>query len=102
MDCHIFSVFLEKLGIDYNELMTPRILRIKNMHNTRLFPKGKGAESYRLTGIAALCDWAIMTDSHQSDVSVRGDLSKPPRTVFFPYGRFSTPFLIFLKKSCQK
>ncbi len=34
-------------------------------HSTRLFPKGLGAASYRLTGIAARCDWALLTDSVQ-------------------------------------
>ncbi len=31
-------------------------------HSTRLFPKSKGAHKYKLTGIAARCDWAILTD----------------------------------------
>jgi len=52
------------------------------MHNTRLFPKGRGADSYRLTGIAERCDWAIMTDYANSEVSIRGDVSKQPRTVY--------------------
>lgn len=57
--------------------------KIENIiHNTRLFPKSKGAAHYRLTGIAKRCDWSIMTDQMSSDVSLRGDFLKQPRTVF--------------------
>ena len=52
------------------------------MHNTRLFPKDVGAAAYRLTGIAARCDWVIMTDSKKGDALIRGDLTRQPRTVF--------------------
>lgn len=52
------------------------------MHNTRLFPKNLGAAAYNLTGIAARCDWAIMSDREKNDFYVHGDLSQPPRTVF--------------------
>jgi hypothetical protein len=52
------------------------------MHNTRLFPKYEGADGYRLTGIAARCDWAIMTDSRKGHGLVLGDLTQQPRTVF--------------------
>lgn len=31
-------------------------------HSMRLFPKGKGADKYRLTGIASRCDWVILSD----------------------------------------
>lgn len=52
------------------------------IHNTRLFPKGSGATAYRLTGIAARCDWAIMTDRHEDEACLHGDTSSQPRTVF--------------------
>lgn len=58
------------------------------VHNTRLFPKGKGADSYRLRGIAERCDWAIMTDSPGTEVSLRGDFTKQPRTVFLSLRSF--------------
>ena len=51
------------------------------MHNTRLFPKGLGPGAYRLTGIAARCDWALMTD-RIGEPELRGDSSIQPRTVF--------------------
>lgn len=53
-----------------------------DMHNTRLFPKFTGASSYRLSGIAARCDWAVMTDSGSTEIFIHGDLSRQPRTVF--------------------
>lgn len=59
------------------------------MHNTRLFPKYKGAEAYRPSGIAQRCDWIAMTDTRSfTDTRkngvgfLRGDLSVQPRTVF--------------------
>lgn len=33
------------------------------IHSTRLFPKGKGADAYRVTGIASRCDWVVLTDT---------------------------------------
>lgn len=52
------------------------------MHNLRLFPKGEGVDAYQLSGIAARCDWAIITDDKTRAVSIHGDLSRQPRTVF--------------------
>lgn len=34
-------------------------------HSVRLFPKGRGAHRYEVTGIAARCDWVILTDVKQ-------------------------------------
>ena len=52
--------------------------------STRLFPKNRGANAYQLTGIASRCDWVVLTDGalDKFDVSLRGDLSIQPRTVF--------------------
>ncbi len=50
--------------------------------NTRLFPKRKGVKAYNLTGIAARCDWAIMTDRKTEEGFVKGALDKSPKTVF--------------------
>jgi len=58
------------------------------MHNTRLFPKHRGAAAYRLTGIAERCDWSIMTDLDVNDVVLHGDDSKQPRTVFLSLRSF--------------
>lgn len=52
------------------------------MHSTRLFPKNHGAAAYRLTGLAARCDWVIMADQAKGDFYVHGDLNRSPRTVF--------------------
>lgn len=32
------------------------------VHSTRLFPKYRGADQYRCTGIAARCDWVLLSD----------------------------------------
>jgi len=55
-----------------------------SIHNTRLFPKHRGAIAYRNTGIAARCDWVLMTDggSLMRSADLRGDLSRQPRTVY--------------------
>ena len=33
------------------------------LHSTRLFPKFRGAEAYRISGIAARCDWVVLSDT---------------------------------------
>jgi len=64
--------------------MTSRIVTEIDVQNTRLFPKNRGADAFQLTGIAARCDWAIMTDKTAGifSASLRGDFSRQPRTVF--------------------
>lgn len=32
------------------------------VHSTRLFPVGLGADAYQITGIASRCDWVVLTD----------------------------------------
>lgn len=32
-------------------------------HSTRLFPKHRGSDAYRLTGLAAHCDWVVLSDT---------------------------------------
>ncbi len=59
-----------------------------SMHNTRLFPKHEGAAAYRLTGIAARCDWVLLTDS-LGEPELRGDPSIQPRTVFVSMRSFN-------------
>ncbi len=59
-----------------------------SMHNTRLFPKHEGAAAYRLTGIAARCDWVLVTDS-RGEPELRGDPSIQPRTVFVSMRSFN-------------
>jgi len=59
------------------------------VHNTRLFPKCKGAEAYRPTGIAERCDWIAMTDVRTpGDGFLCGDLAVGPRTVFLSMRSF--------------
>ena len=51
------------------------------MHNTRLFPKNRGAAVYRITGIAARCDWVVVTDT-RGEPQMRRQLASQPRIVF--------------------
>ena len=66
------------------------------VQNTRLFPKNRGAHAYQLTGIAARCDWVLLTDgaSGRLDTCLRGELTRQPKTVFVSLRSFfdSIPF----------
>lgn len=52
--------------------------------STRLFPKGQGADAYRLTGAAARCDWVVLSDNAEPHacLRVRPDAPASPRTIF--------------------
>lgn len=49
---------------------------------TRLFPKGRGAAAYRITGVAARCDWVLLSDNAEPRVALVRQREGPPRTVF--------------------
>lgn len=51
--------------------------------STRLFPKGAGAEAYRLHGVAGRCDWVVLSD-HRAPHAVlaRRVETDAPRHVF--------------------
>lgn len=53
-------------------------------HSTRLFPKNLGADAYQVSGIAARCDWAVLSDK------------KPPQTHFRRLRATAAPRTIFL------
>ncbi len=66
--------------------------------STRLFPKGAGATGYVLGGIAARCDWVLLSDSVAPHVDLRGaDQTDSPRHVFLS---MRSPFLA-LRAFCQ-
>lgn len=52
--------------------------------STRLFPKGQGPDAYRLTGLAARCDWVVLSDpgEHDPPAVLRKNAAGSPRTVF--------------------
>lgn len=53
------------------------------VHSTRLFPKYGGAEAYRLSGIAARCDWVVLSDEQEPRVALRRQVEgNRPRHVF--------------------
>jgi hypothetical protein len=54
------------------------------VHSTRLFPKGSGAEAYRITGIARRCDWVVLSDE------------LPPQTVLVEQRPGISPRHVFL------
>src|SRR6056297_170034 len=52
-------------------------------HQTRLFPKRTGADNTRLSGIAARCDWVLVTDLNRPFtrlIDVTG--TRAPRVIF--------------------
>lgn len=52
-------------------------------HSTRIFPKGTGASGYRLTGMAARCDWALTSDHAKPKVFLRKRAERErPRHVY--------------------
>ena len=52
-------------------------------HSVRLFPKDHGAAAYELTGVAALCDWVVLSDRHPPKIQVRkSGKTGTPRSVF--------------------
>ncbi|MGK7297317.1 MAG: hypothetical protein ACNS61_16090 [Candidatus Wenzhouxiangella sp. M2_3B_020] len=54
----------------------------EQLHSVRLFPKFKGADAYRVTGIAARCDWVVLSDDHPPFVHVRRNGIRDPETIF--------------------
>lgn len=64
------------------ELARPEPDRIVVL-STRLFPKNGGAEAYRLSGIAARCDWVVLSDVQEPRVALRRQVEgNRPRHVF--------------------
>lgn len=53
------------------------------LHSTRLFPKFKGACAYLLSGIAARCDWVLLSDSRPPHIAlVKRVETAAPRHIF--------------------
>ena len=55
--------------------------------STRLFPKGQGADAYRLTGVAARCDWVLLSDTAAPEVALARRVDGPPRSDIAQYQR---------------
>lgn len=56
------------------------------IHSTRLFPKDRGATQYRLTGIAKLCDWIVLSDKTDPQTHlIKRSGSKAPETIFLSF-----------------
>ena len=52
-------------------------------HSIRLFPKHQGADAYRLSGIAKLCDWVITSDSRPPHIHLwKLREAERPKTIF--------------------
>lgn len=52
-------------------------------HSTRLFPKHQGANAYQITGIAAQCDWVLLSDQKVPYTYLHQNRStNSPETVF--------------------
>lgn len=70
-----YRTSLKRAGLDIaryavESLSGPRDLK-RIAHSVRLFPKGKGADAYWLTGVASQCDWAIVSDGRPPHVALR-------------------------------
>lgn len=52
-----------------------------SIHSTRLFPKNQGPDGYQITGIAALCDWQVMSCKDGRCLLRRNGIDNP-RTIF--------------------
>lgn len=53
------------------------------VHSTRLFPWGSGADRYEITGIAARCDWVLLSDNQPPEIHlVKQGSPSSPSTIF--------------------
>ncbi|MBQ4826747.1 hypothetical protein J4729_19695 [Leisingera sp. HS039] len=50
--------------------------------STRLFPKGQGADACRITGLAARCDWVLLSDWQQPQIRLVKQRAGGPRHIF--------------------
>src|SRR5262245_31888673 len=46
-----------------------------DVHSIRLFPKGCGADAYQITGIAARCDYVILSDVRRPEIHVHRNVN---------------------------
>ncbi|MEP4053042.1 MAG: hypothetical protein ABJN22_12435 [Litorimonas sp.] len=54
-----------------------------NVHSTRLFPKNHGADGYKITGIAAKCDWVVLSDLRPPYTHIHKNIpTKKPKSIF--------------------
>ncbi len=51
-------------------------------HSTRLFPVGRGARGYQISGIAELCDWVLLSDLTPPYIWLQTNDVPRPRSVF--------------------
>ncbi|MDY6927537.1 MAG: hypothetical protein SWN10_10620 [Pseudomonadota bacterium] len=51
-------------------------------HQTRLFPKNQGADKYIINGIAARCDWVVLSDLQAPQTALVKRKSHTPKIVF--------------------
>lgn len=51
-------------------------------HQTRLFPKNQGADKYIINGIAARCDWVVLSDMQAPNTALVKRRNQAPKTVF--------------------
>jgi hypothetical protein len=67
--------------------------------STRLFPKWHGAEGYNVTGLAACCDWVVLSDRNRPFTSLRVHPEAPasPRTVFISMRNLDAAITVFAR-----
>lgn len=57
-------------------------MKTEQVLSTRLFPKGRGAGACRITGLAARCDWVLLSDWQKPQVRLVKQRPGAPRHIF--------------------
>ncbi|MBZ9610334.1 hypothetical protein [Rheinheimera maricola] len=71
--------------------------------STRLFPKNNGAEAYIVTGLAARCDWVILSDHKAPQVYLKYNNSgKSPDTIFLSLRNLRAVLPFFVEEVLPK
>ena len=64
--------------------------------STRLFPKFKGAAAVRLSGVADLCDWVVLTDPRPPHLDIRKKTGTgTPKTIFLSLRHYPAALDVF-------
>lgn len=74
-----------------------RRLSFDSIHSIRLFPKNQGPDGYLITGIAARCDWQVMSCEGGRCRLFRNDIDHP-QTIFLSLRGFFPAFQYFISE----
>ena len=74
-----------------------RRFSFESIHNIRLFPKNLGPSGYQITGIAARCDWQVMSCTAGGSRLFRNSIENP-RTIFLSLRGFYPALEYFMRE----